>query len=332
MIAYCSRQIWFERDFRSGRESFSIDTILRMTQTPQQRQTLEYFNQFAGNWRQKAEGLDAKKKFNVIAARNNCVLHVADTMGEVKTALDVGCGTGELVIDLAKKGIDALGIDFAPDMIFLCKEKALKEDVKKASFMHASVYDYAPAGVSYDLIAANGFIEYVSDEELDRFLAHMATLVSPQGRLVVGSRNRLFNVHSLNDFTTMEKENGCLGSLVDESMCIANAKDQQSLIKDLAGRTTAYPRHERHPDTGIGVAVRYQYTPAELVGRMAHHGFETVALVPVHYHGMTPAMKAEHPEIHVHIAELLQSIAEDSPALIPFASTFMLTARLASKH
>ncbi len=303
-----------------------------MTQTPQQRQTLKYFNRVAGNWRQKAEGLNAKKKFNVIAARNDCVLHVADTMKEVRTALDVGCGTGELVIDLAKRGIDAIGIDFAPDMISLCKEKAAAEGAKKASFLHASIYDYAPVGISYDLIAANGFIEYVSDEELDRFLAHMATLVSPQGRLVVGSRNRLFNIPSLNDFTVMEKENGSLLSLIDEAMLIANGKDQQSLIKDLILRTTHYPRHERHPDTGIGVTIRYQYTPAELIDRMARHGFETVALVPVHYHGMTPMMKAKHPEIHVQIAELLQSIAEDSPSLIPFASTFMITARLASKR
>ncbi len=295
-------------------------------QTAQQEETLDYFNRFAQNWRDKAEGWNALRKFNVIAARNNCALHVGDTMEHVEYALDVGCGTGELVIDWAKRGIKAIGIDFAPDMIKLCVEKAQAEQAPLAEFVCASIYDYLPEGIKFDLIAANGFIEYVSDEQFSAFLDQMKKLLSPRGRLVVGSRNRLFNIVSFNAFTDMERKANCLDALVDEAMLVAAASDNTSLIAALEQYKTDLPRHEKHPATEIGVSVRHQYTPAELVQRFQRHGLRTVGLYPVHYHGLTPTVKAQEPEIHVQIANLVQALAYDRPSLIPLASTFMVDA------
>jgi 2-polyprenyl-3-methyl-5-hydroxy-6-metoxy-1,4-benzoquinol methylase len=38
-------------------------------------------------------------------------------MPELDSMFDIGCGTGELVLDMAAKGVRATGIDFAPEMI-----------------------------------------------------------------------------------------------------------------------------------------------------------------------------------------------------------------------
>jgi SAM-dependent methyltransferase len=38
--------------------------------------------------------------------------------------LDVGCGTGRLLLDLLSHGVDAEGVDNSPEMLALCREKA----------------------------------------------------------------------------------------------------------------------------------------------------------------------------------------------------------------
>ena len=39
-------------------------------------------------------------------------------------ALDVGCGTGRLVLDYLRSGIDIDGVDSSPEMLAICREKA----------------------------------------------------------------------------------------------------------------------------------------------------------------------------------------------------------------
>lgn len=48
--------------------------------------------------------------------------------------LDVGCGTGDLVCDLAKNEINARGVDFAQEMIDIAKDNAHKMGLEKAKF------------------------------------------------------------------------------------------------------------------------------------------------------------------------------------------------------
>jgi ubiquinone/menaquinone biosynthesis C-methylase UbiE len=54
--------------------------------------------------------------------------------------LDIGCGTGNFSIKLAKKGCKVSGIDLSDKMLILAREKAEKENVP-ISYYNMSVYD-----------------------------------------------------------------------------------------------------------------------------------------------------------------------------------------------
>ncbi|MCX5905464.1 MAG: class I SAM-dependent methyltransferase [Proteobacteria bacterium] len=43
--------------------------------------------------------------------------------------LDLGCGTGEYVVDLAKAGYDVTGIDFSKGMLSMCEDNAKEQGV-----------------------------------------------------------------------------------------------------------------------------------------------------------------------------------------------------------
>ncbi len=191
--------------------------------TKQQREALDYFTTHADDWRSKADGLGCGK-VNVIEQRNEYVVQVANQHPGLGRFLDVGCGTGELVCQVAGLGADAVGVDYAPAMIDLASKKAAVAEIARANFTCASIFDFRVQPESYDLIAANGFIEYLSQPQLIDFFDLVADALAPGGSLVVGSRNRLFNLVSMNDFTLQELEAEHVDPLLREALMWTKAE------------------------------------------------------------------------------------------------------------
>jgi SAM-dependent methyltransferase len=294
-------------------------------QKDQQGETLAFFAGFAAQWREKAEGQAAK--VNVIAQRNGAVLRVKDRLPRCRNALDLGCGTGELVIDLAQAGVDSVGIDFAPDMIAKCEEKKARHRAAKAAFQCGSLFDYDAPPESFDLVSGLGLIEYISAAELDRLIAACMRWLRPGGALVLGSRNRLFNLVSFNDYTAMEQSLGACDALCAEAVALSQAADFPDFARHAAGLSRDLPQPTAHPRTGIGVSVRYQYTPAALIRRGRAAGLTATTLFPVHYHGLPVAVGAEHPDWQTDLAETVHRAAPEDHRLVPFASSFVLDLR-----
>jgi 2-polyprenyl-3-methyl-5-hydroxy-6-metoxy-1,4-benzoquinol methylase len=292
-----------------------------MNNSDQEKQTLKYFDEHADDWHALAVGKD--DKYNVIAGRNAAVLRAVDAMSGVNRLLDVGCGSGQLVIAAAKSGIAATGIDFAPEMIRQCEDNRRQAGVE-AQFSCLSFFDLPVQDDSYDVVSAQGFIEYVSSQETDLFLARSFSLLRKGGVLVVGSRNRLFNLHSFNDYTRTELNLGTVEQLTAEAIALHESTSPQSAFEALRPHERAYPQPERHPNTGIAVEQRHQYSPAELIKRAQAVGFTPWNLFPVHFHGIPTYLKDQIPRLHVEIANVVEARAAADLRLVPYCSTFVL--------
>lgn len=292
-----------------------------MMTTKQQQEALDYFRKHAEGWRSKAGELGSAK-MNVIEQRNEYVLQVADERPVMRSFLDVGCGTGELVCHIATRGVDATGVDYAPEMIDLASKKARDEGITRVKFVCSSIFNFEMQRESYDLISANGFIEYVSKEEMQTFFDLVAQSLFPGGSFVVGSRNRLFNLFSMNDFTLQEIESGGIGLLLREIVKWTAAKEMVRVVSAECAPPQA-PETE-HTKTGIDVTARFQYSPFQLINWLQDRGLRAVEVYPVHIHGVTPSFKETNAEIHASIANLLQAHARHNTQLIAHASTFML--------
>jgi 2-polyprenyl-3-methyl-5-hydroxy-6-metoxy-1,4-benzoquinol methylase len=285
----------------------------------QQQQALDYFRRSATDWREKAEG--RRSAVNLIKQRNDFVLSVADRR-KAQCALDIGCGTGELVCALGARGISATGVDFAKEMVDLARELSAHQKLK-VEFIHTSIFDYRPRA-PFDLISANGFIEYISEGQLHRFLELCGTWLKPGGSIVLGSRNRLFNLISFNNYTSEELKLGTILPIVRESILISESGTVQECIAKLADYRQRLQSFDEHPITGIGVSTRHQYTPGELVDKLRSAGYTSQELAPVHYHGLTPVIGKSHPDLHIAISEAAQEKADFR--MVPFSSSFMIHA------
>jgi ubiquinone/menaquinone biosynthesis C-methylase UbiE len=102
------------------------------------------------------------------------------------TALDLGCGTGDTSIHLAKHGWQVTGVDFVAKAVDRAKAKAAanKVDVK---FARADVTHLSSEGVGSDfgLIVDNGCLHGMSDEDRDAYVREVTAVAAPQARLLL---------------------------------------------------------------------------------------------------------------------------------------------------
>ena len=290
----------------------------------QQSQTLSFFKSHADAWQEKA----TESAYSVIDNRHKAVLEVMGNFPASSVLLDVGCGTGQLAVEAASRGWQTTGVDFAQEMIDQCEENSRAES-GSAQFVCGSIFDFDCAPQSYDVISAQGFIEYISLDQLSEFLAFVHRALKPGGMLAVGSRNRLFNLHTLNEFTELESVLGTIESLIAEGRTLQMARSQQEAVGALAKLAFDYPYPTVHPITGIKVDTRYQFSPADLVARLAGHGLTASRVFPVHYHPLPISALADEGMKSVH--DQFASQAADAwitrHNLVPYASSYVMEAR-----
>jgi len=301
-----------------------MKTRENIRRSKQQEQSLRFFDEKAKEWEDKATG-KIEHKVNVVKQRNEYVLHVIGQREKTEFVLDVGSGVGDLVCAIAKMGIQTTGIDIAGGMVDLAHQRAVEEKIELANFLTTDYFDWHVDESSYDLVAANGFVEYVSYQQRDNFFSDVYRILKPDGSLVVSSRNRLFNLVSANDYTTSEIELGELDKLVSETIALVNGVSRGELL----GMETAslQPETMKHKHTGVGVETRYQYTPAQLAQLLYREGFTVINFSPIHVHVGPPRYKELFPANHFAVANKVQEEAIEQWSLIPRASAFMVHAK-----
>jgi 2-polyprenyl-3-methyl-5-hydroxy-6-metoxy-1,4-benzoquinol methylase len=287
----------------------------------QQDEVIQYFRTHAREWKQNAQ-TSAPRELNILQQRNGFVIEVIEERPSTSSILDVGCGTGELVCETAKLGINSIGVDIAQEMVELASKRVHQEQLTKASFECCSIFDFDFSPQQFDVISANGFIEYISQDELVVFFNLVYNALTPNGSFVVGSRNRLFNMISLNSFTQMELEGPDVTALLQESILLASGFNIAE--KTIPKVASLQKPNTHHIKTGIDVTTRFQYTPLQLINLLISTGFQYLEIYPIHIHGVSPLFKANNPHIHSHISNLLQTQARNSHELLPYASSFML--------
>ena len=97
-------------------------------------------------------------------------------------ALDIGCGTGFLSLELAARGHHVTGIDFAPEMLALAKEKATSASAQ-IRFEHADAENLPFAAASFDLVITRHVLWTLPHPEAA--LGEWIRVLRPGGRLAV---------------------------------------------------------------------------------------------------------------------------------------------------
>jgi len=290
----------------------------------QQKQTLDYFRFHAEDWNRKA----TNQAYSLIENRHNAVLEVMKGYQHDSSLLDVGCGTGQLAIEASKLGWNSLGIDFAKEMIDTC---LINNEIAStnARFVCSSIFEANLKNNAYDVISAQGFIEYITLEQLAEFLSLAFSSLKRNGAIALGSRNRLFNLHSYNHYTDLELSLGTSERLTRESMILQSSEEQVDAVQKLKSLSYEYEQPTTHPLTGVKVDTRYQFSPADLISKLSKTGYKVKKIYPVHLHPLPITMLNNElaVEIHNHLAKLASTVWINSHKLVPYSSSFVIEAQ-----
>ena len=102
------------------------------------------------------------------------------------TALDLGCGTGDNCIYLAKQGWQVTGVDFVAKAVDKARAKAAASKVA-AKFARADVTRLSSEGVgsNFDLIVDNGCLHGMSADDRDSYVREVSAVAAPNARLLL---------------------------------------------------------------------------------------------------------------------------------------------------
>jgi SAM-dependent methyltransferase len=109
--------------------------------------------------------------------------------------IDLGCGTGRLLVPFARRGFQVLGVDLSAEMLRVAGEKAaaagvtvrrLQANIVELDGLRDQSFDYAAC-----LFSTLGMVSGAAERR--RVVGHVYRLLRPGGRFVLHVHNRWFN-------------------------------------------------------------------------------------------------------------------------------------------
>ena len=109
-------------------------------------------------------------------------------------ALDVGCGTGRLLLDYLEAGLDVDGVDNSPEMLALCRDKADAAgiDVKGRLFEQSMEALALPRRYATIFVPSLSFQLVLDPKDADAALARFRDHLAPGGVLVASFSAKLW--------------------------------------------------------------------------------------------------------------------------------------------
>jgi len=127
------------------------------------------------------------EKYPVLCLRHNYILSMID--GHMGGALDVGCGSGAMLIDLSKRGYETVGVDISPAMVRTATEFSLRSGLAETFMSVADIENLPFADKSFDLVICAGVVEYLDQD--DRALNEISRVLKSNGTAFISVTNAL---------------------------------------------------------------------------------------------------------------------------------------------
>jgi cyclopropane fatty-acyl-phospholipid synthase-like methyltransferase len=106
-----------------------------------------------------------------------------DVAGQITgSVLDAGCGTGDTALFFAGRGCQVTGIDFIEAAINRARRKAAERGLP-VTFLVKDALTLKDWSERFDNLTDSGLFHVFSDEDRRRYVAGLATVLKPGGRL-----------------------------------------------------------------------------------------------------------------------------------------------------
>jgi len=246
--------------------------------------------------------------------------------------LDIGCGSGDNLIEIAKLGHHVVGVDSSSKMLSLAKNRINKLSKKVRQnilLVNESILEYHDKNL-FDFCICMGVIGYIDNEI--KFLKHINRLLKKNGKLIVSSRNRLFNLQSLSFRTLNEINKKKFKQLYDEMKSYYKPLKNKSINIFLQNISNLNFKKQRNKINKINKNIKKSYvpftepkqqTPMEIINLSKKSNFKVSKFYGVHPHIIDPELNKMLPaKVFNQLSDALTAFEEEKVSLV-WSSVFI---------
>jgi ubiquinone/menaquinone biosynthesis C-methylase UbiE len=149
---------------------------------------IRYFDENSKLW---AERYSDPGNGELLWERHRTILDLIDEwqLSPSSRIIDVGCGAGFLTFDLARRGLQGVGIDGATSMIETCEAEAGRAGISERwQYKQADVEQIPYPDHSFDAAICCGVIEYLPED--GELLREVRRVLRPGGRFLLCVTNK----------------------------------------------------------------------------------------------------------------------------------------------
>ncbi|MFX1561558.1 MAG: class I SAM-dependent methyltransferase [Promethearchaeota archaeon] len=101
--------------------------------------------------------------------------------------LDIGCGTGELLIEAGRRGVRGLGIDTNEKMLAIAQKKSTTRNLsRRVEFKLGNALNPSFVKNSFDVVVSTLVISELQEDEVQKFVQAAKNNVKSGGTVVIG--------------------------------------------------------------------------------------------------------------------------------------------------
>ena len=131
-----------------------------------------------------------------------------------KLGLDLGCGTGNLTVELSNRGVEMTGVDISEDMLMVAREKSEGKDIL---YLNQDMTEFELYGTVDFIVSSLDCINYITDKrDLLKVMKLANNYLEPGGLFIfdINTRYKLENV--IGDNTFILEDDDCFCSWQNE--------------------------------------------------------------------------------------------------------------------
>ncbi|MHA2602255.1 MAG: methyltransferase domain-containing protein [Candidatus Thorarchaeota archaeon SMTZ1-83] len=117
--------------------------------------------------------------------RNYIVNRILPRRGSV---LDLGCGTGTLLIEAGRRGLRGVGVDINKSLLEIARNRSRKHNLGRwIDFRVGDVTDLPLNNDSFDLVVSTLVASELQSKDFEMLLSEARRVVVPGGRIAIGA-------------------------------------------------------------------------------------------------------------------------------------------------
>lgn len=113
---------------------------------------------------------------------------IATRLEPADRVLDLGCGTGALAVEMARKGLGVVAVDISPPMLAQAAQRVRELNVEdQVTLRHVGAVDLDTAfeDDSFDAVVSTLVFSELSNDEIEYALIECRRILQPGGRLII---------------------------------------------------------------------------------------------------------------------------------------------------